>query len=84
MQKIPQTVIDFLNFITPKNLGIKELELGHVPYVYSLIPLSQAGKAPIHALTKDEGLVGAQYEQVKSYTELMNSLCNQLFVNIGI
>lgn len=84
MQKIPQTVSDYLNFLTPKNLGIKELELGHIPYVYSLVPLSQSGKAPIHALTKNEGLVGSQYEQVKLYAELMDSLCNQLLGNIGI
>lgn len=84
MQKIPQTVSDSLSFLTSEQLGIQELELGHVPYVYSLVPLSQSGKAPIHALTKDEGLVGSQYEQVKSYAELMDSLCNQLIMNAGI
>ena len=84
MQKIPQTVIDSLNFLTPEHLGIKDLELGHIPYVYSLVPLSQSGKAPIHALTKNEGLVGSQYEQVKSYAELMDSFCSRLLLNTGM
>lgn len=83
MQKIPETVNDKLQFITPEGLMAGELVLGNIPYVYSLVPLSQSGKAPIHSLTKEEGLVGSQYDQVTKYHELMDHICKKLFENIS-
>lgn len=81
MQKIPQTVNDSLSFLTSKELGIHELELGHVPYVYSLVPLSQSGKAPIHALTKDEGLVGSQYVLLKDLITFLQKKNHRIFLS---
>ena len=84
MQKIPETVKEVLEFITDSNLDINQLELGHIPYVYSLVPMAQSGKVPIHQLTSEDGLRGNQYAQVKSYGELMNSVCSKLQNNIEI
>jgi cellulose biosynthesis protein BcsQ len=82
MQKIPDTVKEVLEFITDSNLNIEQLELGHIPYVYSLVPMAQSGKVPIHKLTSEDGLKGNQYAQVKSYGELMSTVCLKLQNNI--
>ncbi|KAF7767195.1 hypothetical protein PUND_a3124 [Pseudoalteromonas undina] len=82
MKQIPDTfntsMKDFL--VKGKNINF---ELGHIPYVNSLVPLSQTNKSPIHQLDSSKGIVGAQNKQVKSYSELMNDICHKLIENIG-
>lgn len=83
MQKIPSTVSESMAFLTPDKLTAQDLELGHIPNLYSLIPMAQSAKAPIHSLTNADGLVGSQYNQVRSYADLLSSLCDKILVNIG-
>jgi hypothetical protein len=69
---------DFL--VTGDNINF---ELGHIPYVNSLVPLSQTNKSPIHQLNTSTGIVGSQNKQVKTYSTLMNEICQKLLINIG-
>lgn len=82
MAEIPSTVKSAMDFLTPSSIEDANLELGHIPYVYSLVPMAQAAKAPIHDLKYADGVVGSQYQQVTSYGELMNTLCDRLLVNV--
>lgn len=84
MQQIPDTVNESMRFLLPEGLDQKDLELGHIPNLYSLIPMAQSAKAPIHVLTSSDGLVGSQYGQVRSYADLMSSLCDKLLNNLEI
>lgn len=83
MQKIPATVNDAMKFLMPTGLDDADLELGHIPNLYSLIPMAQSAKAPIHELSSADGLVGSQYTQVRSYAELIDSLSDKLLANVG-
>lgn len=83
MQQIPGTVNEAMAFLMPKGLSSKDLELGHIPNLYSLIPMAQSAKAPIHKLSSGDGLVGSQYTQVESYAKLISSLCEKLIANVG-
>jgi cellulose biosynthesis protein BcsQ len=82
MQEIPETVEESMKFLINRE-NAEQLELGHIPYLYSLIPMAQAAKAPIHELRSTDGLVGSQYSQVKSYIDLMEAICWRLMKNIG-
>lgn len=82
MKEIPGTVRESMAFLRPPGLTDDDLELGHIPYLYSLVPMAQAAKAPIHALTSSDGLVGSQYAQVRKYSEVMNSICDKLLANL--
>ena len=84
MKDIPTVVEDRLSFITPEQFTQEQLRLGDVPYVYSLVPLSQSNKTPIHSLTGKEGLVGSQYKQVTQYAELMKQVSDRLIKNVGV
>ncbi|ELA8075107.1 ParA family protein [Vibrio alginolyticus] len=81
MKQIPGTVETSMNTFFNTNLNINDYELGHIPYVNSLVPLSQTSKTPIHALTSSSGLVGPQGKQKAAYSELMEEICNRL-INI--
>jgi cellulose biosynthesis protein BcsQ len=84
MEEIPSTVQKAMSFLTPDNANQSELDLGHIPYLYSLVPMAQASKAPIHDLRNSDGVVGSQYSQVRAYALLMDSLCDKLIHNIGL
>lgn len=86
MTQIPGTVKKNLDFLKPESTGIDDLELGHIPFLYSLVPLAQANRVPIHDLGKNKRgrLVGNQYKQVQEYRDLMSILCDKLLKNVGI
>lgn len=84
MQEIPKVVNDRLNFIKSSNQSDIKLRLGDIPYVYSLVPLSQNSKTPIHALSSKNGVVGSQYKQIEQYNLLMKEFSEQLLINMGL
>ena len=83
IQQIPSTVQSAMATLKPAGLTDADLKLGDVPFVYSLVPMSQASKTPIPDLGGAEGIRGNQYGQVKKYQELMDTLCVKLLHNIG-
>jgi cellulose biosynthesis protein BcsQ len=82
MKRIPETVLQAMGPFMKPGLASQNLELGHIPYLYSLVPMAQASKVPIHALTSADGVVGNQYAQVLSYQKLMLDLCQKLLRNL--
>ena len=82
MQRIPSTVRDAMRPFTDEVLTDDLLALGHIPYVFSLVPMAQASKVPIHSLTSADGVVGSQYAQVQTYQVLMSEICDKLLRNL--
>lgn len=83
MGQIPGTVKRYLDFLKPGNLPQQDLVLGHIPFLYSLVPLAQSERVPIHGLKESKKLIGNQFRQVEDYYELMDSFCDRLLKNIG-
>lgn len=84
MKRIPGTVELNLNYLKPDGISTDELSLGHIPFLYSLVPLAQANRVPIHMLEKSGRLVGSQYKQVEAYRDLMAKFCEKLLNNIEV
>lgn len=84
MKQIPGTVRRYLDFLKPEEISGEDLALGHIPFLYSLVPLAQANRVPIQDLGKSGRLVGSQYKQVEAYRELMSHVCDKLLKNTGI
>lgn len=82
MKRIPETVQAAMSSLVPKNLDSTTLQLGHIPYLYSLVPLAQAAKTPIHALSRSDGVIGSRYGQVKDFQDLMSQICDRLLSNL--
>jgi hypothetical protein len=83
MAQIPKTVKQYLDFLKRQDLPEQDLELGHIPFLYSLVPLAQTERVPIHALKESKRLIGNQFRQVEDYYKLMDSFCDRLLKNIG-
>ena len=60
MQDIPKTITESLASFFPAGLSQDQLELGHIPFLYSLVPLAQSNRVPIHALVDHKAVVGSQ------------------------
>lgn len=84
MADIPSAVQRTLAPLIPENLSAEDLSLGHIPFLYSLAPLAQSNRAPIHELVKIGAVTGNQYRQVDDYIGLMNSFCEKLLRNVGL
>ena len=82
MKRIPGTVQKAMSGLVPSGLPSESLELGHIPYLYSLVPMAQAAKAPIHSLASSDGVIGSQYGQVKEFKYLMSQFSDRLLANL--
>lgn len=83
IQQIPSAIQDNLSFLFYNTLTLSELNLGDVPYLYSLVPLAQTAKAPMFNLTYSDGLVGSQPSSVKKYDIMLRSISEKILKNIG-
>jgi len=82
MKRIPGTVQAAMKDLLGADLKTEDVELGHIPYLYSLVPMAQAAKAPMHALEYSDGVVGNQYGQVKDFQVLMSTISDKLLANL--
>ncbi|WP_458124726.1 ParA family protein [Paenibacillus sp. Z3-2] len=81
--QIPEAVQTHLGYLIHDSLSIEDLNLGDVPYLYSLVPLAQSSKAPMYNLKNADGVVGGQINSVKKYYGMLEGICNKLINNMG-
>ena len=58
-----------------------DLKLGDIPYVYSVVPLSQTSSRPIFELSYSDGLRGGQSLSVEKYSQYLNLIVENLIKN---
>jgi hypothetical protein len=65
------------NKLAPRNLDPKLFEIGTVPNLFSLVPMSQSNHTPIFGLTASDGVVGAHFSKVKESLEIFLSVSKE-------
>lgn len=80
--EFPDRIIGSLKKFIKKELSTDDLKVGDVPYVYSVIPLSQTANRPIFDLTYSDGLRGNQRVSVDKYREHLNNMAVNIIRNI--
>lgn len=82
MKRIPKIIKT--NFVD--KLQIKEsnltYEIGTIPNLYSLIPMSQTAHKPIFALKAKDGVRGAHFNKVRDAEGIFEDVASQLLKNI--
>ncbi|MEW4130426.1 AAA family ATPase [Bacillus cereus group sp. BfR-BA-01399] len=84
IKEIPTIIENNLSDLIPNNLNIDNLNLGDIPYLYSLVPLAQSNNTPIFELKSADGLNGLQYGQVNSYKETLKKICDKIVHNMEV
>lgn len=83
IKRFHSEVVKSLGGMAKNGITDESLKIGDVPYVYSIIPLSQLSKTPIFDLTYASGLRGNQTSSVGEYVEYMERLVRGFLRNIG-
>lgn len=83
VKKVPSVMQQHLSFLFLEGLTIENLNLGDVPYLYSLVPLAQSCKAPMYDLKGTDGVRGNLVSSVKTYKGMLEVICNKIMINIG-
>ncbi|MRS25597.1 ParA family protein [Bacillus sp. RIT694] len=81
--KTSETIMNRLNFLIFEGLQEEDLNLGDVPYLYSLVPLAQSNNAPMFDLKRADGLTGGQTSSVKKYEGMIDVISKKILSNIG-
>ena len=64
------------------NLPDKLFEIGTVPNLFSLVPMSQSNHTPIFGLTASDGVVGAHFSKVKDSLEIFGKVSSQFLKRV--
>lgn len=68
--------------INSDKYGAVNYVLGSIPNFYSLIPMSQNAHKPVFELLTADGVVGAHYQKVKDYGDLMETIVKRFVENL--
>lgn len=64
------------------NADIDDLNLGEIPTLSSVVPLSQQAHAPIFELSARDGIVGSQYTRVSEAAEFFHKIAANLLERV--
>lgn len=83
LKQIPTAMAE--KVIAPINsdkYDVADYKLGSIPNYYSLIPMSQNAHKPLFSLLNADGVVGAHYQKVSDFKNLMAGIANRFFENL--
>lgn len=84
LERIPEEISNTISEFAAPGLLERDLRLGDVPNLYSLIPLAQDVNAPIAGLTSRDGITGGQFSQQRDYRTLMERVGADLANNLAV
>lgn len=82
IRKIPSTIDTRLVGEFSRRTDAVNYELGQIPNLHSLIPLSQNAHVPIFSLTGKHGVVGAHFAKVKESQSIIASVGERFLQNL--
>lgn len=83
MKRIPKTIKTFfVEKLQSKQTDIK-YEIGRIPNLYSLIPMSQTAHKPIFSLKAKDGVRGAHFNKVRDAEGIFDGVADQLLKNVA-
>jgi cellulose biosynthesis protein BcsQ len=82
MEQIPSRIrSSFLQDQQPP-LTDDQANLGTIPTLHSLIPMSQTSRKPIFELKAADGVVGAHFQKVKEFDSIISDIAGKLRANL--
>lgn len=83
MSAVPQAIEKTLMKDQPEPKGL-DYQLGSIPNLHSLIPMSQNSRKPVFDLKKADGIVGAHFTKVKESLDLFQGIAENFNRNLGV
>lgn len=76
-------IVEFLYGFAKSGIRQDELKLGDIPYIYSVVPLSQTSNTPIFELDYSTGVRGNQSSSVENYKKYLDTVAENFIKNVG-
>ncbi|UWQ77947.1 ParA family protein [Leisingera sp. S132] len=83
MRQFEDVVSRELSETTPLAAPNKRFDLGAIPNLHSLIPLSQSARAPVFKLKAQDGVRGAHFSKVKDSRETFGAVAEEIVERSG-
>lgn len=83
IRQMPQTIKKHLKNLYSQLDDSPNIEIGTVPTLNSLIPLSQMASKPIFKLTGVDGVVGAHFKKVQDSKEVFSTIVTNIINNLN-
>ncbi len=83
IRKIPSRIKANLTSRFAKNIDF-EPKIGEVPYLQSMVPLSQIANKPIFLLKSSDGVVGSHFAKVREFDKFVRELSERFMQNIEL
>lgn len=80
-EKVKLNLVEQINECSNPNI---DYELGSIPNFYSLIPMSQTSHKTVFSLAGADGVVGAHYNKVKEYLDLIEKIAEKVEENMEV
>jgi hypothetical protein len=81
IRKIPSTIKSRL--VSEFSGGVNaQYELGQIPNLHSLVPLSQNAHVPVFKLTGKDGVVGAHFAKVSDSADIFEKVADNFLANL--
>lgn len=82
MKRIPKNIkSNFIDRLQPQKSAIN-YQIGTIPNLYSLIPMSQTAHKPVFALKAKDGVRGAHFNKVRDAEAIFSKVTGQLLTNL--
>ena len=82
IQEFDNKILQSLFPYAKTGLTRENLKLGDIPYVYSVIPLSQTASTPIFRLDYSKGVRGNQASSVQKYKQYLSNIAEHFIRNV--
>lgn len=77
-------IVNSLGSFVKPGITMDKLKLGDIPYVYSIIPLSQTSNTPMFELSYASGLRGNQSSSVDNYKKYLEQIATNFIRNVEV
>lgn len=82
MRRIPKAIrTNFVDKFKLDDTGIR-YEIGSIPNLYSLVPMSQTARKPVFRLKARDGVRGAHFNKVRDAEIIFENVTDQLLANV--
>jgi cellulose biosynthesis protein BcsQ len=82
MAEIPSSIERSFLAAQQPTLTLAASNLGTIPTLHSLIPMSQSSRKPIFDLKGSDGVVGAHFQKVKEYEVIIQEIAEKFLANL--
>jgi cellulose biosynthesis protein BcsQ len=83
IKKIPSTIKkELISF--NHHSDVARFKLGEIPSLHSLVPLSQTSNTPIFCLQAKDGVVGAHFNKVREYEDVIKKISDNVLYNLDV